>query len=161
MGSMFNKAKSSSIQKNFQNQQYQDDNKVELSGIQFVSGVVIEDETDESIFVLADGFKDVAFSLNYETNIFKLSKHAKFEIALSHQLRLETYQAVKAWGESPEASDEVTLLEISEDEYPTAGDYYSDPTIRAVFVKLAKTEGTTVTEDVVSKGKSLFAKAKR
>lgn len=157
---MFDKAKQQSSSSLNNQQQYQDESKLQPSGIQYCTGVVIEND-GEVFHILADGWKDVTFSLNFETNIFKLSKTARFEIALSHQLRLETYKAVENWGNSLEASDEVTLLEISEEVYPTAGDYYSDPTLRAVFVKLAKTENAKVDEKVVARGKSLFSMAKR
>ena len=162
MGSLFNKAKSTAQQANgFNDKHYQDNTQVALSGIQFATGIVIEGEDGSPLFIIADGFKDVNFSLNYESNVFKLSKNARLEIALSHQLRLETYLAVKAWGESAAASDEVTVLEIDPEQYPTAGDYYDDPTMRAIFVKLAKGDGAVVADEVVEKGRALFAKTKR
>ena len=162
MGNLFNKVKATSTNSNnsVEGRQYKDEEKVEVSGIQYATGVVIADDEGD-INVLAESFKDVAFPLHYENNIFKLSKHAKFEVALSHQLRLETYQAVKEWGESDEATNEVTLLVIDQEKFPTAGDYYEDPSIRAIFVKLAKTESADVTEEVVSRGRSLFIRTKR
>ena len=164
MGSLFNKVKETSTNSNnniLEGRQYKDEDKVELSGIQYTTGVVITDESDNDINILAESFKDVAFPLHYENKIFKLSKNAKLEIALSHQLRLETYMAITEWGESDEATGEVTLLTIDPQKYPTAGDYYEDPSIRAVFVKLAAKEGADVTEEVVSRGKALFSRAKR
>lgn len=161
MGNLFNKMKEASTN-SLDNRQFKDDDgKVEVSGIQYASGVIISDDDDSDITILAESFKDVAFPLHYESKVFKLSKHASFAVALSHQLRIETLQAVKEWGESDEASDEVTLLVIDPEKYPTAGDYYEDASIRAIFVKLAKTEGADVAEDVVAKGKALFSRTKR
>ena len=162
MGNLFNKLKETSTNGNngFEGRQFKDEDKIEASGIQYATGVTIPDDEGD-INVLSESFRDVAFPWHYENNVFKLSKNARFEVALSHQLRLETYQAVKEWGESEVATDEVSLLVIDQEKYPTAGDYYEDPSIRAVFVKLAKTESADVTEDVVSRGKSLFGRTKR
>lgn len=162
MGNLFNKVKASTNgNSNVEGRQFKDDEgKVEISGIQYASGVTISDD-DNDIIILAESFKDVAFPLHYESKVFKLSKHAPLAVSLSHQLRLETYQAVKEWGESEDATDEVTLLHIDPERYPTAGDYYEDASIRAIFVKLAKGDGADVTEDVVARGKTLFSRTKR
>lgn len=162
MGSMFDKAKQqANNQKDFSNKQYDDNNKVPPSGIQYTIGSLIIDDDGSEMFVKPENYRDVIYPLNYVTNVFKLSKNAPFIVALNHQLQLEMLQAIKEWGESDAATTDETLLIIDAEKYPTAADYYEDPTMRAVFVKLVTTEGAEVTEEVVAKGKSLFAKTKR
>ena len=162
MGSLFNKAKLIAQQANgFNDKQYDDNNKISPSGIQYTIGSVIEDDEGSLLFIKPESYRDVIYPLNYATNVFKLAKNAPFLVALNHQLQLEMLQAVKEWGESDAATTEETLLVIAE-KYPTAADYFEDNSMRAVFVKLhTNKEGAVVAEEVVEKGRALFAKTKR
>ena len=161
MGSLFNKAKATAQANGFNANQYADNSKISPSGIHYTMGSVIEDE-GALLFIKPESYRDVVYPWNYVTNVFKLAKNAPFLVALNHQLQLEMLSAVKEWGESDAASTEETLLVIDPERYPTAAEYFEDCTMRAVFVKLHTTkEGAAVGEDVVEKGRALFAKTKR
>lgn len=113
MGSMFDKAKQqANNQKDFSNKQYDDNNKVPPSGIQYTIGSLIIDDDGSEMFVKPENYRDVIYPLNYVTNVFKLSKNAPFIVALNHQLQLEMLQAIKEWGESDAATTDETLLII-------------------------------------------------